>query len=355
LHETWTYNQSLYTITVPLDYDGYSGEGYNYGDGMADAWEKAEFNVPYDTWPIRPFVTVGNRQGPVDYDHVPVGRNIDGDSWCNFAEYRGAIVRTDSTYHSPGSRYQRFDPLRKTVLLHVRNNMDDLYNAMVRDLMPGYVYKLYPDTVQILFTDSIRFQKQKTDVDAARTETLDIRWNLKGRDVNYNRAGAGLWYYAFGAPIRKPMEGDDTIRAVTYWQWREGSEQGPNNWLGMNYHRPVWFSFLDPIHNTAGVPDGTERIVVNIGLYIVIRDSVYGGSTAEWLADFPKECKRTIAHELGHSLGMLELPYDCATVSAPPRLMSPSCIDDSLHRFRIGDSTYSIESKVDFSVKERSR
>ena len=352
--EAWDapFNQRVYTITVPYDYDGYADVGLNFGDGINDIWEENRCGC-HDIRQFRPFVAV-RPLGPADFDHVPVGRGIDGDSWCNFAEYRGVVVRRDSTFLQPSPpRYVRLDPVRKTVLVHVRNNTDDTDNKMWRDLMPGYIYNLYRDTLEIYFTDSIRFQRQKTPVAASVTE-VTTRPYLWGRDVNFNRAGAGLWYYGFGYPISKPMEGDDTIRAVTYWKWYDGCEEEPIVGLGINFHEAIWNSPSDPVHNTSGVPDVTSRIVLFMRNYLSIRDSDYADdSTHQWSRDFPRECRKTIAHEFGHSVGMLEIPYDCRSAASAPPMMAGACLSN--HRFWIGDSTYSATSKDEFSTREPRR
>lgn len=151
-----------------------------------------------------------------------------------------------------------------------------------------------------------------------------------------------------------PMAGDDTIRAVTYWNWSDRVEGDwhrrrnidPNSFRGINW---VVSAF-----DSAGVPDGTGRILIQIDRLIWIRDSVYGGNTLRWQQDFPKECKRYIAHEFGHSVGMQHVLRDCNATAQPLPLMGGTCwIADSIgYRMRIGDSTFSDQSKDEFSVRE---
>lgn len=207
---------SLWSLTVPFDYDGYQIPGVNFGDCMADAWE-SEFakqwqdsewvaeNIVY----FRPFVT--SFQVIADSDIVVRGRGIDGDNLCNFAEYRGFMIADDSTKTSSGHSHRRLHPIRKSVIVHVRNNMNrDIENRKVLDQMPGFIYKMFSDTIvfdsifaridtlEILFTDSIRFLQNKYLVDdQERIEAENIRYFpydtlISGRDVNFDRAGASL-------------------------------------------------------------------------------------------------------------------------------------------------------------------
>ena len=346
------WGEHVWTITVPYDYDGYSGHHYNYGDGMNDYWEMAQFAVE-DSRPIRPFVSIHpvHGRGNADYDDKPVGRDIDGDSWCNFAEYRGLIVRKDSTFDQPShSHYVRLDPMRKSVLVHVRNNLTGARDRMVRDIMPGYIYKLwepppplFADTAEIYFTDSIRFQTQFTPVNENETyESQRIRDFVRGRDVNYNRAGAGLWYYGFETPIAKPMAGDDTIRAVTYWKWQNSREPRGDD-LGRNAHRRAF-----PEPDSSGVPNGTRRIVINVDKYWEIKSRVplYSNNEIAWSDAFSKECSRTIAHEFGHSIAMRH-PLGTTTY----RTMMSYSIWSEDDGFQFADSVYSDSSKSQFSVK----
>lgn len=359
------YNQEVRTITVPYDYDGYRDIGLNYGDGMPDRWEEAQFPTE-DIRNIRPFVTITSQTGPskTDFDKEPEGRGFDGDLFCNFAEYRGLVVAVDSTDTHAGHRHQRLDPQRKTVILHVRENMgEDAGGDSVLSQMPGYIYKLQQlsvlnhDTVEIYFTDSIRFRREPT-ASAYRQRQDQIehtRFVRTGRDVNFNRAGAGLWYYGFGAPISYPMSRVDTIRAVTFWKWKSSDErQYYFNRFG-RYPRFTGITWGKAVFGAPGdsafVPNTTTRALVNIDRYIDIRDSIYGGDTPEWRQVFPRQCKRTIAHEFGHSVGMQHLPPSLQ----PLTIMSVCDPNVTSGPFCRTDSTYSDSSKAQFSIKESQR
>ncbi len=351
------FDQRVWTITVPYDYDGYQDVGVSYGDCMNDKWEAQVCNCTA-IQQFRPFVTMLPRRGPADFDDKPVGRDIDGDSWCNFAEYRGVIIRNDSTLQDTSKRHQRLDPLRKSVVIHVRSNMHILGPGdSVLTQMPGYIYKLqvphlpqYPDTVEIYFTDSIRFRRAASAIsDEAMIELR--RFTHSGRDINYNRVGSGLWYYGFGMPTTGPMDGDGVIKAETHWAWdrtREPSDLrehhlNPDGILGVT----LWVlrPFGTP-ENGATIPNWTVRTVVQIDKFNAIRDDIYHGDSLHWQQDFPKECKKVIAHEFGHTVGMLH-PPEGTTLRT---IMNGSVYGPG--GFTIADSVFSDSSRDQFSTKE---
>ncbi|MCL4305957.1 hypothetical protein KJZ99_08580 [bacterium] len=367
---------SLWSITVPFDYDGYYDAGVNYGDCMSDAWESRVAKywqgsswVPIDIRYFRPFVTPF--LGITDYDIVPQGRLIDGDSLCNFAEYRGLMITDDSTDTSAGNSHRRLDPRKKSVIVHVRNDMgQDPNNREVLDLMPGFIYKSFTDTaafdtvnridtLEILFTDSIRFSPTKYRIDDQATiENVRLMigdTDVYGRDINFNRVGASLWYFGLGYPSPYPMSKTDTVRAVTFWTWRRDVEYdemirgnaNPETDLGITWQGATDFGTTD---NGASIPNNTARSIVNLNAYANYRDLYVSDSL--WQVDFPFAYSRTIAHEFGHTVGMLHQSDNIVirTIMSKYKFLST-------RRFFLTstDSTYSDESKAQISIKERKR
>jgi hypothetical protein len=340
------YHQELWTITVPYDYDGYTEVGVSYGDYMADRWEESHFpHEHYDIRYVYPFFSHYPRTEIADRDSIPTGRDIDGDGFCNFAEYRGLMLAVDSTDTRRGHRHRRLDPTRKTVVVHVRSNMDNVVRAQI----PGYIYKL-PEA-EILFTDSIRFSRTPQSLTDQGT-IEQVRFHYWGRDVNFNRAGAGLWYPGFAAPITYPMPQGDTIRAVTFWNWTVGEAQALAN-AGTDTNRALGAtSGFSAFHASQGriafVPVETQRCLVNLPLYNRLRDWFYAGDPARWQQDFPRSCKRTIAHEFGHTVGMMDtLRSDSLT-----GIMCGDSLDTHGFVITASDSAYSDTSRAQFSVKE---
>jgi len=360
---------SLWSITVPFDYDGNNDVGVNYGDYMADAWEY-EFAkqwqdsewVTQDIVYFRPFVTPFH--GISDSDLVVKGRGIEGDNFCNFAEYRGLMIADDSTKTSAGHSHRRLHPVRKSLIIHVRNNMDeDLENQSVLDLMPGYIYQLQIDTssftdttridtLEILFTDSIRFLPVKYSVnDQSAIEA--VRFDSVYRDINYNRAGAGLWYFGFGEPTTFPMSALDTIRAATFWYWDEGRELAFLSTQNVNPAGNLGYTvFFHPAFQSGQerslVPNLDRRTVVNIWNYRRIHQSYYV-SDSLWNEDFSRMCKRTIAHEIGHAVGMFHTPIN----TTERTIMTPWRLNPITNHFEIQDSVFADTSKAEISIRER--
>lgn len=298
-----------------------------------------------------------------DFDDRPEGRDIDGDNFCNFAEYRGLMVAKDSSNTRLGHRHQRLDPKCKTVIVHVRENMrDDADNASVCALMPGYIYKMQEreiyggDTLlkpEIYFTDSIRFRRHRVSRDyrARQLQIEEARYDTVARDVNFNRAGAGLWYYGFAAPLTYPMARTDTIRAVTFWNWSldaewthpRGVRWPPYIYYGMTVAKMVFGTE----GNRASIPNHVIRCFVNMECYNDVRDRFYGGNTPLWQQDFQRQCKRTIAHEFGHTVGMHHLSANIT----PLTIMAVCDTVFTAIPFCRTDSSYAPQSKAQFSVR----
>jgi hypothetical protein len=341
------YGQELWTITVPFDYDGYADVGVNYGDYMADKWEERCFPEPhYDIRYVQPFLIQWPQTNLADRDSIPTGRDIDGDGFCNFAEYRGLMIAKDPANPSLTHEHRRLDPARKSVVIHVRTNMDNVVRAQI----PGYIYKL-PDA-EIVFTDSIRFSRTPLRLsDEAGIERA--RYDTVGRDVNFNRAGAGLWYPGFALPITYPMPQGDTIRAVTFWNWTPDEwilllrrNVNPEFALGVTWGYPAFYGSRG---RTAHIPRMTTRCMLNTTRFDEIRQRYYAGDPSRWQHDFGIVSKGDIAHEFGHAVGMLDTLRSQHTTG----IMCRDTIDT--HGFVIfaTDSAYSDTSQAEFSVKER--
>jgi hypothetical protein len=347
------FQQYVRTITVPYDYDGYTDVGISYGDGMADKWEH-DMVPGQDIRYFRPYITLTPHRGMADLDHIPIGREFDGDNLCNFAEYRGFMVALDSTNTRNGHRHIRTNPNRKTVFIHVRQNMG--LQDSVREQMPGYIYKM-PE-MEAYFTDSIRFSPTylATDDDQYIEES---RHQLFNRDINANRGGAGLWYYGFGYPLRYPMALNDTVRAVTFWKWFPSEHRfHPHRKRTANIDSVFGYSYNNYVFGVPGraasMPNNVYEAIVQIDFYNQIRDDYYQFNLEDWLRDFPAECKKTIAHEFGHCVGMYDIPYDeshhtITIMSGAWRGPTPS-----RRYFYVTptDSTYADSSKAEFSIRD---
>ena len=344
-HFVSPYGDTLKAITVPRDYDGLGVYfGWNLGDGMADYWEEQAFEV-IDTRPILPFIKflpLGAAPVLADFDAEPEGRDIDGDYLCHFEEYRGAII--------PPGLHQRIDPLKKTVFIHLRTNLDSVVSAA----MPGYIYHLNDGgfETEIFFMDSMKWG----GLDTAWTELAIENYrrnNMKGRSVNFNKAGAGHWYVGYGLPTTNPCT-DSVANAVTYWRWAGSDDQrrlGRRNMYGATIPAEVLWPVPGDPTDGGLIPNCSIRTIVNLDRYDSVRvNNFYSHDPDQWDEDFPRALSKTIAHEFGHTLGMLHRPSDRATPIDTSTIMTNIGILTT-GQFVTSDSSYADSSRLQFSVR----
>lgn len=308
------HEDSLWTVTVPLDYDGYSDIGVNYGDGMADCWEQSAFGVT-DPTSILPFITVTDSGNFLaDQDTMPPGRRIGGDYLSNFEEYRGVMVGIDSIYPCTTHVHVRTDPLRKTVLVHLRSNVED----STKLFFPGYIYSMETAGFEPEFylTDSLRWSNQPMIWGSEEEDRVAERQrnNFKWRDINYNKVGAGRWYYGYGLPTSTPVPDTSFCNAATFWRRRDNPADEaalPANPNSCPYPLGISSVALPFLPDSSSIPRLSSRSVISADGYSVIgRGPYYSQYPAEWLSDCPRAYRRTIAHEFSHQVGMMHIPAE---------------------------------------------
>ncbi len=251
------------------------------------------------------------------------------------------MVAVDCTDTEAGHRHQRLDPLTKTVVVHVRENIEDL----TASYMPGYIFKIPGN--EVYFSKNLRWGPDST-WDERAEQSRDTRdW----RDVNFNKAGAGRWYVGYALPCSYPIPDTSKANAVTFWRW-EGSGDLPGaGTYGGTYGRIVW---LDAISQSwSYVPRNTRRCVVAQSR-IMSRAGLpyYQAHPDSFLVDVQHMFAKTIAHEFGHAVGMFH--PDTTSVSATFKIMDSvrfiSTGPDS-GRFYRADSLFSTQSLEEFSTK----
>jgi len=306
---TTAFGQDVWTVSVPRDDDGQAFTGYNWGDFMADYWEETVLGlspVPSSDSAVvnfTPFYQLDTHYSPIyaDLDLEPAGRNIVGDGFCNWEEYRGFITVGDQNGFYPASnpyQHKRLDPKIKNVMVHFMPNAECLPEA------PGWINSL-PNQMSYL----VDHLTTLTDTDSCRLSLV--------RQVNINRLGAYYPYYAsetFWSSLssfkttNQPanIEGQN---AVVFWSEYRGNNRAlmPSNPNSLGYVKPVW-RFSNDL--AATIPRFTRQVVVRSDVIDtwVVNLPFYNGNLDSFLVDTDKLKRMVIAHELGHTIGMSHDP-----------------------------------------------
>jgi len=350
---TSAFGQHLWSVSVPRDDDGQAFPGYNWGDFIADAWEEQVLGLPSpsgDSAVVR-FTPFYQYEDDIlhysDRDSLPVGRNIKGDGFCNWEEYRGFITVGDQFgfYPQPNNKkHKRLNPFFKNVMVHF------MPNAECRPWAPGWMSAL-PDTMAYL-----------VDHLTSLEDTDSCRLLVGKRYVSINLFGASYPYYSSSDFYNYPDQNKTTKRpaskayqnAVVFWPMYRGRESRltPSaNALG--YCKGPRFAFND----SCFVPNIVRQTVVMLDSINALRDALAyyngAGKDSAWNADRTKLTKFVIAHELGHCIGMthdiLTYQYNMArTFSVDPSNQNKLILDPPLF-LRI----YSPQSHSEISIKER--
>ena len=182
------------------------------------------------------------------------------------------------------------------------------------------------------------------------------RDNTQGRAINFNKTGAGRWYVGYSLATQNPAT-DSVANAVTYWRW-DGSEDSRDprieNAVAATFSNAViWPMPGDPAGN-GYIPLHVARIVVNLDLFDSVKvDSFYRHHPAEWTQDLRPCLRKAIAHEFGHSVGMLHTggTQDSSTIMSSQGIYSYP--GDGWGRFIVDntDSVYAGTSRAQFSVR----
>ena len=302
---TTAFGQDVWSVSVPRDDDGQAFIGYNWGDFVADAWEEKLLGLASeanDSAIVRfvPFyqLDAGNIVY-ADRDSIPKGRDIRGDGFCNWEEYRGFITVGDQfgfDTSSVGKKHKRLNSFTKNALVHF------MPNAECRPEAPGWMNAL-PDTMAYL-VDHL------TQLEDSDTTRLSLR-----RWVNINKYGAYFPYYSARSSWGNGLNWGTTNypasmtnqNAVVFWSIYRGDHPK------LKPYRRDLFGYVKTPRvfspDMATVPKYTRQVVVNtdyIDLYTA-NLPYYRDHFDDYLQDVDKMKYLIIPHEFGHTIGM---PHD---------------------------------------------
>jgi hypothetical protein len=163
-----------------------------------------------------------------------------------------------------------------------------------------------------------------------------------------------LWYPGFAAPVTYPMPQGDTIRAVTFWKWTQEEWEylehrggQPDSTPGVSWGQPVFVEVVVPDTLIAFIPLTTQRCLLNTAFFDSMRSWYYYGDLARWQRDFDIVARLTVAHEFGHTVGML----DTLDTQHTTGIMCDRGKDSHGFVVLASDSAYSDTSRSQFSVK----
>ncbi len=300
---TTAFGQAVWSVSVPRDDDGEWQTGHNYGDFMADAWEESVLGVLPGDSAVRNFLPFWQLEGTddklvyADRDDDPSGRNIKGDGFCNWEEYRGFQTVGDQFGFYPSSsspRHKRLNPTLKNALAYFMPGVEVIGYA------PGYINAL-PDTMVFLI-DSLT---NLNDSDNSRM--------YGNRYASRNVFGAYYVYYGSHLDLKFPndhrtMNQPASMpyqKAVVIWPKYTRNNinlVAPQGAVAYIKYKP------NQAHPEYHTPNEVSQFVV--------RDDIiqsYKTYTAfyrnpinlpTWKSDKEIVTKSTIAHEFGHNIGM---------------------------------------------------
>ncbi len=278
----------------------------NKGDFMADKWEEDVLGVTRYSPAILNFYPFyhKNSQGAFDIglcadaDSLPKGRDIDGDRFTNWEEYRGFHIEGDldsTEYAQP--KNVRLNPHKKNVMIDWRRNEDDEENRLDPEIVaniPGWLDKLRSsvyDTLQIYFIDAHIFEDERL---------------IMQRPVNLNQKGAYFFYYS--VPGVSPYPSDFRQNAVTWWKVNDAEKDYFRREMGRNLDGSGYIGYT-----TFGGPGDYCVPEFHKRCWVYLPEIAKWGFRTyylnhgwKWNQDYNDLIKNTISHEFGHSVGMNE-------------------------------------------------
>ncbi len=349
------FGDSVWNVTVPRDDDNpLQRREVNHGDMMADYWEEQVLGVGSGNSAIMDFVPFYQLEGQIIYadkDKDPTGRDIRGDGFCNWEEYRGFVTTGDQDGFYPAATPEKHVRL----LPHVKN-------VMVH-FMPGIRYMAeVPGYIDALPEDSMMFIVDHLVMDSLRNSTM--------RYIDYNKLGASFPYFsAFGywsnnenpnwgttnMPANYMFAGQPYQNAITFWPVLDWGNRDRNiEPVSQGYTRTS--APLNP-GTLWAVPNRIKEMVVRTDIINRYKNLPFyqnQPNDTAWVNDRDKLIKFTIAHEFGHGIGMYE-EYIASPNS--PYIMRKNHAD-TLNGYRIITFPpglilkYSINSKSEITIKE---
>lgn len=293
-------SSALWAVTVPRDYDGWQDVGMNKGDFMADRWEEVVLNVPYSDSALTAFNPFYNRNSLgqfeagiyADDDSLPTGRDIDGDRFVNWVEYRGFHVTGDiDSVEFAAPKHVRLLPEKKTVMIDWQ--ISTLHHD-IADNIPGWLNLLEStvyDTLEMYFVD-------------AHLDTSD-RFRAS-RLINPNTRGAYFFYY--GVPCVTNWPDPLTQNAVSWWEVNDDEKDFFEIQMNMSLDSSGYQGltvFIGP--GDYCVPKLHRRCWVYLPEMDRWQTSTYYlNNPGQWQQDYYDMIKLVISHEFGHSIGMDE-------------------------------------------------
>ena len=298
------FGQKVWSVSVPRDDDGQKFTGYNWGDYVADAWEEKVLGVAPGNPAVYDFVPFYQKSTTgflfyTDQDTTPAGRNINGDGFCNWEEYRGFLVAGDQNGYYGSNKHMRLDPSLKNVMVHFIPGVEIQAEA------PGYI-----DALQ----DTMAFIVEYIPaVDTSSSRKLRLR-----RPINNNSCGAHFPYYSayrswnglnWGTtshPADGPLQ-----NAVAFWPMR--NRIGRIHPWAEGYIKPIPRSDGD---TTYAVPNRVYQCVVRTDVIDAYYNSsnYYQNHQNDWTSDRLIIIKAVLAHEFGHNIGMEDLVTNDSTL-----------------------------------------
>ena len=338
---TTAFGQKVWTVSVPRDDDGQLFTGYNWGDFMADYWEERVNGVGSGDQKIRDFVPFyqGGAEGLAAYtdqEDDPKGRDINGDGFCNWEEYRGFLTAGDQNGYYASDKHIRTNPFLKNVMVHFIPGVE------IQDEAPGYIDALM-DTMAFIV-------EYIPEVDTSSSIELRLK-----RTINYNKVGAYFPYYSSEGSFLDPNKGITSCpangpnqNAVAFWPMYTGGANLSRGSLGY----VLRYSGVRTPNKVFQCVVRTDKIdsLTNITFYDTQPDSI-------WDQDREKVIKKTIAHEFGHNIGMAE-GYNQAAGTNIPTLMGMFYYDPTQgNRYRLTpqyfDPQYGQAAKNQITIKDK--
>ncbi len=345
---TTAFGQDVWSVSVPRDDDGQAFTGYNWGDFMADAWEEqmlglASPSADSAVVAFTPFFYVeDNFLRYSDRDSIPKGRDISGDGFCNWEEYRGFMTVGDQYGIYSDTLHKRLHTYKKEMMVRF---MSDL---QILPQVPEYIDAL-PDTMAYLI-------EHMTPLENVSSSNLSF-----DRRVSINKIGAYYPYYSsveywgregmnFATTNMPAVKSNQN--AVVIFRFRPGQDNA--NWADpwTTLGRVIPPSFF-PI-----TPNEVSKVFIFDHNIDILEDSLQyyqqqmGDSV--WQHDRSIVIKKVLAHEIGHTIGMTEQYTD--TTNTPYIMGAVASDPDSANRLVVYPPgfkpEYSDSSKKEITIRE---